>query len=215
MATVCVIDLQGSFDHNGQASKRFWIAENLNEIITNTNKIIKASGVYNTIQYNTIQYNTVIALRCVISPTTQATSFSLSLDEYKQSLMYAPDTNEVTLLIDETFCNAIIDKTDYSPLGDTTTQESKDNFVNNLQDLVIVTWVHTHICVRHTVLDLLQHFSEKRVIVVSDATWSNDNVSHQEALNEMENSWATIRTTEQIIEMLKTNWDSENLNYNV
>ena len=59
------------------------------------------------------------------------------------------------------------------------------------------------------------NFSEKRVIVVSDATWSNDNVSHQEALNEMENSWATIRTTEQIIEMLKTNWDSENLNYNV
>ena len=78
-------------------------------------------------------------------------------------------------------------------------KELKDKKITNL----IVCGIETHICIQQTVLDCLQKGFE--VILISDAMGSRNRVDHEIALQRMNQSGATITTTESIIfELCKT-----------
>ncbi len=77
--------------------------------------------------------------------------------------------------------------------------ELKNKKISNL----IVCGVETHICIQQTALDCLQKGFE--VILISDAMGSRNRVDHDIALQRMNQSGATLTTTESIIfELCKT-----------
>jgi len=77
--------------------------------------------------------------------------------------------------------------------------ELKNKKISNL----IVCGIETHICIQQTALDCLQKGFE--VILITDAMGSRNRVDHDIALQRMNQSGATITTTESIIfELCKT-----------
>ena len=78
-----------------------------------------------------------------------------------------------------------------------------DGWVDSGRDQIVIVGIETHICVMQTVLDLLAE--GLRVFVVADAVAARHGRDHENAMDRMRDSGATITTAESVMyEWLRT-----------
>jgi isochorismate hydrolase len=65
------------------------------------------------------------------------------------------------------------------------------------RDQIVVAGIECHVCVQHTVLDLLSHGF--RVFIPADAVASRHKLDWKIALDRMSTSGATVTTTESVL----------------